>query len=152
MKKRFLDRFTYPYLQKRLPENIVPGRGLSAKRVKSLHKGKPLRSPMAGLSPDRGKTSNRSPGLCLRLMKGALRLHKRKLFGEKHAWSGILKCAFLVISSLAERFPDTISSHRVYRCIEVAPTAVISHFWKLASLHVSAPKCHPPGISDSLLQ
>ena len=89
MKKRFLDRFTYPYLQKRLPENIVPGRGLSAKRVKSLHKGKPLRSPMAGLSPDRGKTSNRSPGLCLRLMKGALRLHKRKLFGEKHAWSGI---------------------------------------------------------------
>ena len=89
MKKRFLDRFTYPYLQKRLPENIVPGRGLSAKRVKSLHKGKPLRSPIGGLFPDMGKTPYRSPGLYLRLMKGALRLHKRKLFGEKHPWSGI---------------------------------------------------------------
>lgn len=89
MKKRFLDRFTYPYLQKRLPENIVPGRGLSPKRVKSLHKGKPLRSPIGGLFPDTGKAPYRSPGLYLRVMKGASRLHKRKLFGEKHPWSGI---------------------------------------------------------------
>ena len=89
MKKRFLDRFTYPYLQKRLPENIVPGRGLSAKRAKSLHKGKPFRPSIAGLPPVGGKTPNRSPGLCLRLMKGTLRLHKRKLFGEKRTWSEI---------------------------------------------------------------
>lgn len=89
MKKRFLDRFRYPYLQKRLPENIVPGRGLRMKRVKSIQKGKPLRPPIPSLSSDRGKTPNRSPGLHLRLMRGTLRLHRRKLFGEKHTWLGI---------------------------------------------------------------
>ena len=114
MKKRFLDRFTYPYLEKRVPENIVPGRVLSKKRIKSLLKSKTLRTSITSLSPSIGwgggkeprggrappkgttassqrtlvgnKISNRSSGLWLRLIKSTLRLHKSKLGGENAPW------------------------------------------------------------------
>lgn len=108
MKKRFLDRFTYPYLEKRVPENIVPGRVLSNKRIKLLLKRKTLRTSITSLSPSIGwgrgmrkgphttassqrtivgnKISNKSPGLWLRLIKGTLRLHKSKLGGENAPW------------------------------------------------------------------
>lgn len=99
MKKRFLDRFTYPYLEKRVPENIVPGRVLSNRRIKSLLKSKTLRTsvtrgmekgPHTTASSRRtlvgNKISNRSPGLWLRLIKGTLRLQKSKLGGENAPW------------------------------------------------------------------
>jgi len=77
MKKRFLDRFRYPYLRKRLPENIAAGRKLMNQRAKSLYKDKPFLA---------SRVSNRPSGLSLQLRKGTLQLHKRRLFGQKTPW------------------------------------------------------------------
>ena len=124
MKKRFLDRFTYPYLEKKVPENILPGRVLSNKRIKLLLKSKTLRTSVTKgvgkgshttASSQRtlsgNKISNRSPGLWLRLIKGTLRLHKSKLAGENAPWLRIDtlergSLASIVDSSLGIKFGD----------------------------------------------
>ncbi|BDA51721.1 Ribosomal protein S4 (mitochondrion) [Coccomyxa sp. Obi] len=127
MKKRFLDRFTYPYLEKKVPENIVPGRVLSNKRIKLLLKSKTLKTSITSLSSSIGwgrgmgkgphttassqrtlagnKISNRSPGLWLRLIKGTLRLHKSKLGGESTPW---LKIDTLERGSLASAVDSSL--------------------------------------------
>lgn len=95
MKRRFLNRLRYPYLQSSLPENILPDKGLIGKGEKKPYKPNP-RSPRKGLQASRG--------LLLGTRRGRLEIYTKMMSGGGTAAPGGRDAPSLQLDTL-ERGP-----------------------------------------------